>query len=970
MRSISLLFVFTLSIVYLNAQKKPLTHDVYDQWEALEGSVISQNGLYVGYEVNPQEGDGKAFVQSVDRKLNIEIPRGTAIQFTGSGNYAVVRIKAPFKETREGKIKKLTPAQMPKDSLAIIQLSTGKVEKIANFKAVSVTKDGPYIAYTTEIETPKETLDSAARVKKAVDSLAHLADSLKKLSQELATSQNIGLLRKPAAPATGGAAGGAAGRGGAGNNEAVLLTVFNTVTGKTFTVEKINSFGIDDAGKAIVYRINKNGNQPNALLWYDLKTQKADTILKEFNDVKNLNGFNKEATAFAFLVEQKAAAKGKHKTFEIFEYKAGQPKANIRVAANHKGIADGLIINENRTPVYSKSGKRLSFELVPVPRVKDTTKPDFEVAQLDIWHWQDQVLQTQQLLRTTVRGYQTFHYENAAEVLQIADSVFEMIIEPANNEDAPYGLATDSRKDAVASQWQGFSLGDVYLVDLKTGKKELLFEQRRGPYQLSPYGKFVYWYDRDNKKYFAYEIATKQTVELTKNINDQFVNEEYDNPDLKPAFGISTWYENDAFIVLNAEFDLWKIDPKGVVAPVNLTDGYGKQNNTELRWIRFERDEYPTDATKEFYFRSFNKKNKLAGVGVKTFGKKGKLTLLYEDAISATNVMKAKNAQQFLVTFGSVKESPNAYLSKDLKNYTKISSLNAQQNDYIWHTTELVKWTMFDGKESEGILYRPENFDSTKQYPVIFYFYEKNSDKLYNYNRPAPSASTINIAYFTSNGYIVFDPNIYYQTGQPGEDAYNSVVSAAEMLAKKPWVNAKKMAIQGQSWGGYQVTYLVTRTNMFAAAGAGAPVANMTSAYGGIRWGSGLVRQFQYEKGQSRIGKDLWSAFDDYYKNSPLFFAPKVETPLLIMHNDKDGAVPWYQGIEMFTALRRLGKPTWLLQYNNEDHNLVQRKNRKDLSIRLSQFFDHFLKDAPAPVWLKDGVPAKDKGYDFGFEVK
>ena len=309
------------------------------------------------------------------------------------------------------------------------------------------------------------------------------------------------------------------------------------------------------------------------------------------------------------------------------------------------------------------------------------------------------------------------------------------------------------------------------------------------------------------------------------------------------------------------------------------------------------------------------------------------------------------------------------FATADMKNLTQLTDLADQQKNYNWLTAELVKWKMFDGKMSEGLLFKPEDFDPKKKYPVIFYFYERNADGLYNYRAPAPSASTINIPYFVSNGYLVFDPNIYYKNGEPGESAYNSVVSAAKHLAKLPFVDSAKMAIQGQSWGGYQVAYLVTRTKMFAAAGAGAPVANMTSAYGGIRWGSGLSRQFQYERSQTRIGASLWQRIDLYIKNSPLFSADKIVTPLLIMHNDKDGAVPWYQGIEFFTALRRLNKKVWLLQYNDEDHNLVERRNRKDLSIRLSQFFDHYLKGAPAPRWMTEGVPAIEKGIDWGTEI-
>jgi dipeptidyl aminopeptidase/acylaminoacyl peptidase len=332
-------------------------------------------------------------------------------------------------------------------------------------------------------------------------------------------------------------------------------------------------------------------------------------------------------------------------------------------------------------------------------------------------------------------------------------------------------------------------------------------------------------------------------------------------------------------------------------------------------------------------------------------------------------ILKAKNAPSYLIQQASPAAS-ELYYGDNPGNPTLVTNIAAQQKEYNWFTTALVKWKMLDGKMSEGILFKPENFDPKKKYPVIFYFYERNSDGLYNYRAPAPSASTINIPYFVSNGYLVFDPNIYYKTGEPGKSAYNSVVSAAQYLSKMPFVDSTRMGIQGQSWGGYQVAYLVTKTNMFRAAGAGAPVANMTSAYGGIRWGAGINRQFQYEKTQSRIGATLWERPDLYIKNSPLFSADKVNTPLLLMHNDADGSVPWYQGIEYFTALKRLGKKVWLLQYNGEDHNLVERKNRKDLSIRLSQFFDYYLKDAKPAHWIKDGLPATEKGRDWGLEVE
>ena len=240
---------------------------------------------------------------------------------------------------------------------------------------------------------------------------------------------------------------------------------------------------------------------------------------------------------------------------------------------------------------------------------------------------------------------------------------------------------------------------------------------------------------------------------------------------------------------------------------------------------------------------------------------------------------------------------------------------------------------------------------------------------MYNYIAPAPTPSRLNIPFFVSRGYLVMAPDIVYTTGHPAKSAYNYIVSGAKSLAKQKWVDENNIGIQGQSWGGIQVAQLVTMTNMFKAAWAGAPVANMTSAYGGIRWESGINRQFQYEKSQSRIGATLWEKPELYIENSPLFHLPKVTTPLVIMSNDADGAVPWYQGIELFTAMRRLGKKVWLLSYNGEAHNLVERKNRKDIQIREQQYFDWLLKGEKPAKWITEGVPAVKKGKDWGLEI-
>jgi dipeptidyl aminopeptidase/acylaminoacyl peptidase len=268
-----------------------------------------------------------------------------------------------------------------------------------------------------------------------------------------------------------------------------------------------------------------------------------------------------------------------------------------------------------------------------------------------------------------------------------------------------------------------------------------------------------------------------------------------------------------------------------------------------------------------------------------------------------------------------------------------------------------------DGVPRQGILYKPEDFDPHKKYPMISYFYEDLSDGLYGYI-PPNGRNVINPTHYVSNGYLIFEPDIYYEMGHPGMSAFKSIVPGVQMLVDSGFVDEKHLGLQGQSWGGYQTAFLITQTSMFAAAMAGAPVADMFSAYGGIRWGTGLNRSMQYEHGQSRIGKSIWDAPQLYYENSPLFGLERVTTPLFMMANDADDAVPWWQGIEMFVGLRRLGKEVYLINYNNDVHNPQSRANQKDIAMRMQQFFDNKLMGAPAPDWMVHGIPAVDKGKD------
>jgi dipeptidyl aminopeptidase/acylaminoacyl peptidase len=322
---------------------------------------------------------------------------------------------------------------------------------------------------------------------------------------------------------------------------------------------------------------------------------------------------------------------------------------------------------------------------------------------------------------------------------------------------------------------------------------------------------------------------------------------------------------------------------------------------------------------------------------------------------------KAKNADVLLMTVSTFFDYPDYYVtSSDFREIRRVTDINPRKAEFNWGRAELIHYRSLDGAELSGMLIKPEDFDPAKKYPMIVYIYERLSQGLHRFHIPGAGTS-INPTFYASNGYLVLMPDIAYTVGSPGQSALKCVLPAIQAVVDQGCVNEDAIGIQGHSWGGYQIAYLVTQTNRFKAAEAGAPVSDMVSAYGGIRWGTGLPREFQYERTQSRIGATLWQAPMKFIENSPVFMADRVTTPLLILHNDQDDAVPWYQGIEYYLALRRLGKEVYLLNYNGELHGLRKKSTQRDYTMRMQQFFDHHLKGAPMPEWMANGVKYADR---------
>ena len=974
----------------LSAQnKKPLDHSVYDGWKSLSEKLISNDGSYIVYSINPQEGDGNMIIRNIKTNYSLTVQRGYGAVISEDSKYLFFKIKPLFQDTRQAKIKKAKADDMPKDSLAIITLGQDSVVKISRVRSFKTADKGyGWIAFLMEKPLPdtsaKKTVESDS-VKARINMLAKIADSVIRRSLDsvkgkidkeeviTAAKKAVKEIYKKADGLPAWALDAEGDDPSASGAEGTELVVRNTSTARERTFALVSDYLFDEKGDKLLIETVKNPKDSNSkalVLIYNLAADRLDTVMRGFNDAKNF-AFDKEGYQLAFVAERDSSAKALQKFYRLWYYKAMQDSATVLVEKNTIGMRLGYTVSENANLLFSKDGRKLFFGTAPVQPAKDTSLVDFELARLDVWHYNDDYLQPQQLKQLAQeqkRSYMAVMQPGMREMVQLGaeDAENVALVDEGN---ADWVLAQTTKGNRINNQWEGRTRITAYIVSTIDGKRKLVQSNSLGNFNASPKGRYVYWYDPAVKNYFTYNVATGAVKNITEKITEPLYDTENDVPDYPGSNGITGWTANDRYLLLNDMYDTWQADPDAVEMPKNITNGWGKKNKTELAYINFDKEKRFIEPNETILLRSFNKVNKYAGFYTCKVNEAADPLELTSGPFAYRVPVKAKNAEAYIVQRTNVNES-ELFAGNDLKDIVKLTNIAEQQKDFNWLSAELVHWKMFDGKMSEGILYKPENFDPKKKYPVIFYFYERDADNLYNYLTPAPSASTINIPYFTSNEYLVFDPNIYYKTGEPGESAYNSVVSAAKYLSKMPWVDSTRMAIQGQSWGGYQVAYLVTRTNIFKAASAGAPVSNMTSAYGGIRWGSGLNRQFQYEKQQSRIGATLWQRPDLYIKNSPLFQADKVNTPLLIMHNDADGAVPWYQGIEYFTALRRLGKKVWLLEYNGEDHNLVERKNRKDLSVRLGQFFDYYLKDQKPANWIKNGLPAVDKGRDWGLQVE
>ena len=940
------------------AQKPALTQAEWDRWKSISGTAITADGKWAAYSLSPLVGDGELVIRSTSSATEYRVPRGylgrpnnvpgglrpratgnpeedaggptiAPAQLTADSKYALVLTYPPQAEfDRAGTNRRALSAVQGRSDLAIVRLADGNVTRVARVRSFRLPRyRGGWVAYVVS--------DSAT------------ADSSR------------------AAPA--------ARPSGPRRRFGTALVVRNLETGAEERIADVLDFAFDDSAKVLAYTVVSRGGERDGTYVRTLASGATATLATGRGDYDQV-AIDRAAMQVAFLTNRDAFADPRP---EYSLYHGTLREGVARAAVTSASLAD-LRIVETANVAFTRAGNAVLFGIAPP--IQDTLPADSltNKAVFDLWHYKDATLQPQQKVtaaRDRNRSFQTVYHVATKKVVRLAnDSIPQVSV----SDDGRVAVSNSRERYMIQAMWGDDGM-DVYVIDGTTGAAKRIAENITGNAQLSSGGKYVVYYDKG--AYFTYTLATGRTIDVTSAIKGvSFAQETHDVPSPAPGWGVAGWTRDDRSLLLYDRYDIWDIDPAGVRAPVMVTDSQGRKRQMQLRLAigggggggfggggggggNAQNDERGIDPAKPLLLKAVNEDTKEQGFLRNWLNVTREPETIVVQAAGFGNVTKAAAADQYVVTRGTFVEFPDLYTGSSLDKLTRISDANPQQKNYNWGTVELVRWSSADGFPLKGLLFKPENFDSTRKYPLIVYHYEQLSQNLYAYS-PPNGRNVINPTHYASNGYLVFEPDIHYEEGYPGPSALKSIVPGVTSLMARGFVDPKKIGIQGQSWGGYQGLYMITQSKIFSAAVLGAPVVNMLSAYGGIRWGTGLARAFQYETSQSRIGGSIWEYPTRFIENSPLFWLDKVTTPVFFMANDADDAVPWYQGIEAFVGLRRLGKEVYLINYNNDVHNPQSRANQKDMAMRMQQFFDHHLRGMPAPEWMTKGIPYLAKGRD------
>ncbi len=918
--SLFLFFVLVASSAAAQ-QKRALTFTDLMKIRQVENPSISADGRWISLTAEPDRGDPEVLVHATRGAVRYAVPLGSDPVISRDGAWVAMRLNPTLEATE-----KAEGGEAPRRGMALLATATGQVTEIQEVQAFAFSGDGAWLAYHRY--EPKA--DSAAE-----------ADGPK-------------------------------GKRKAGTT----LVLREMATGREVEVAHVRAFAMSPEGRLAAYAVASPDNARDGLYVRDLATSgepERTVHAAAFGHYANLTWSETGSLAFVSAVEDADGVAGRG-TLQAWVEGA----ARTLVAAD--AAPEGWIVPTVNELRWSDDGERLFFGWRPL-RADEKDKPGlgapratgaaadtagapakpfdaYDTAAIladrgvDVWHWKDPRIVPQQKIlwpREKDRTYRAVHHLAEARTVALAGPDLPDVGVPSN---ATVALGSSDVPYRWEATWTG-GASDVYVVSLADGKRTPVVERLDGRPFLSTEGRFVLYWDAGH--YHLFDVTAGTTRNVTEGLPVSFADEDHDTPDEPGGYGIAGWTEGDASVLVYDKFDIWVVPTDGG-RPWMLTSGEGRRESRQFRVIDTDPDTDAIGPRDRVLLSSYHDLLKNHGFWQARVDRPG-VTVLLEEEKRFRFRAKAEDANVILYTRESYEEFPDLWVAGlDLGDARKVTDVNPHLSEFAWGSAELTEWLSADGRTLQGVVIKPGNYEPGKRYPVLVYYYELYSQRLYEFNEPAVNHRP-SFPLYTSNGYVVFLPDVRFEIGRPGYSATKAVVPGAQHLIDIGLADPDAIALHGHSWSGYQTALVVTQTNLFKTAIAGAPVGNMTSAYSGIRWGSGLARQFQYEQGQSRLSGSLWEARDEYIDNSPVFFADRVHTPILILHGDNDDAVPWYQSIELYLALRRLGKEAVFLQYRGEPHHPQKYANKLDWAVKMKEWLDYYLKGAPPAPWITEGQP-------------
>ncbi|MEZ6143513.1 MAG: prolyl oligopeptidase family serine peptidase [Zavarzinella sp.] len=777
--------------------------------------------------------------------------------------------------------------------------------------------------------------------------------------------------KKSASPPAPGATGPIA--ASAGTNRDLIL--HDLKTGKSIPLGNISDFEFNKTGNLLAMIVTTDAGVGSGVQIFDT-TSAALTMLESSSSSYSSLNWNKEGTALTVMksFEDKELKNEKYYGILGVKFTGKQPEIITFDPKQEKTFPKDMGLVTQRQPRWTEDLQGFVFG-IKTQEKKEATKPAPKApAKTDnppksttaapapnnpnrpavvVWHWKDSRLQPKQALdasRDKNENYLAWYSLKTKKTVALGSEDAPQVGITAKDQ---YAYASITAPYDLQASLDGISYRNIDQVDLATGKRTNILTKIRWFFGSSNDGKGLLYYQDGN--YWYYSFAGKKSVNITKASTTSFINTEDDHNVDRPPTRFMGWAKDGQSVFISDNWDIWQIPVTGD-AGTNLTVNGKKDGIRYQSILDLNPESEGIDPAQPIYFPYVVQKTKKNGY-VRRLPGSATLTTIVEGDADFTRLAKAKNADLFTYQKTTAIDSPNIFqVDGTFKNAKQLTTTNPQQKDYLWMAgTRVLHYESFDKKPLQAALYLPANYQAGKKYPTVVYIYEKLSDRIHSYS--PPSSSAFNVSIYTSNGYAVLMPDITYEINNPGGSSVKCILAALDAAEKTGVVDPQKMALHGHSWGGYQTAYAITQTKRFKAAIAGAPLTNLISMYSSMYWNSGIANQPIFESSQGRFTAGYWALQDAYIRNSPVFNAQNVETPLLLLHNDKDGAVDFTQGVEYFNTLRRLEKPVVMLQYKGENHGLAVESNRKDYAIRMREFFDHHLQGKSAPDWWKEGVP-------------